>query len=224
MAGAFFMVELLLALLRGIGLGFAAGIPFGPVNAAVVDTSMRKCTRTALAIGMGGAFVDFLYSQLAVLGVGRVLKQYPDVSSFLVGGSGVVLVIYGVKTLMAPPLSRDPEGQRTGHQLQGRRLWAGFFAGVLLTLANPAALLSWVVLAGALLSDLTRLQSFLAGVGIFAGVTLWFAGIGWIARVGKLKFGERALLLTKTIGALIVAYGVFLVAQAGKAVWTTHLR
>jgi threonine/homoserine/homoserine lactone efflux protein len=218
------MVGLVFALLRGIALGFAAGIPFGPVNAAVVDTSMRKCTRTALAVGMGGAFVDFLYSQLAVLGIGRFLKQYPDFSSLLVGGSGVVLVIYGVKTLMAPPLSRDEEGQKTGHRLDNRHLGRAFLAGVLLTLANPAALLSWVVLAGALLSDLNHLEALAAGLGIFVGVSLWFAGIAWLARVGKLKLGERALLLTKTIGALIVVYGAFLVVRAGATVWQAHLR
>ena len=52
----------------------AAGIPFGPVNGAVVDTAIRRDMRSAVAVGMGGAFVDFIYSQLAVLGIGRVLK------------------------------------------------------------------------------------------------------------------------------------------------------
>jgi threonine/homoserine/homoserine lactone efflux protein len=203
-----------------MGLGLAAGIPFGPVNAAVVDTSMRQCHRTALAVGVGGAFVDFVYSQLAVWGIGKFLKQYPDLSSLLIGGSGVVLVIFGLRTLFAPPLREEDRARR----IENKAMWSAFFSGVLLTLANPAALVSWVVLAGALLSDLTHLQALLAGVGIFIGCTGWFFGIGWLARQGRLRFGQRALWLTKTIGAGIVAYGVFLVGKAGLTVWTLHIR
>jgi L-lysine exporter family protein LysE/ArgO len=203
-----------------MGLGLAAGIPFGPVNAAVVDTSMRKCRRTALAIGVGGAFVDFIYSQLAVLGIGRFLDKYPDLSNLLVGGSGVMLVIFGLRTLFAPPLREEDRARR----LENGSLWSAFFSGVLLTLANPAALVSWVVLAGALLGGLTYVQALTSGLGIFIGCTGWFAGIGWLARQGRLRFGQRALWLTKTIGAGIVAYGVFLVGKAGLTVWTLHIR
>ena len=203
-----------------MGLGLAAGIPFGPVNAAVVDTSMRQCHRTALAVGVGGAFVDFIYSQLAVWGIGKFLKQYPDLSSLLVGVSGVVLVIFGLRTLFAPPLREEDRARR----LENKALWSAFFSGVLLTLANPAALVSWVVLAGALLSDLTYVEALVSGLGIFLGCTGWFAGIGWLARQGRLRFGQRALWLTKSIGAGIVAYGVFLVGKAGLTVWTLHLR
>jgi L-lysine exporter family protein LysE/ArgO len=203
-----------------MGLGLAAGIPFGPVNAAVVDTSMRKCHRTALAVGLGGAFVDFIYSQLAVWGIGRFLKQYPDLSSVLVGGSGVVLVVFGLRTLFAPPLREEDRARR----IENKAMWSAFFSGVLLTLANPAALVSWVVLAGALLSDLTYVEALVAGVGIFIGCSGWFAGISWLARMGRLRFGQRALWLTKTIGALIVAYGVFLVGKAGLSMWTLHIR
>jgi threonine/homoserine/homoserine lactone efflux protein len=203
-----------------MGLGLAAGIPFGPVNAAVVDTSMRQCHRTALAVGVGGAFVDFIYSQLAVWGIGKFLKQYPDLTSLLIGGSGVVLVIFGLRTLFAPPLREEDRARR----IENKAMWSAFFSGVLLTLANPAALVSWVVLAGALLSDLTHVEALLAGVGIFIGCTGWFAGIGWLARQGRLRFGARALWLTKSIGAGIVAYGVFLVGKAGLTVWTLHIR
>ncbi len=213
------LVTLLLAFLRGLGLGLAAGIPFGPVNAAVVDTSMRRCYRTALAVGVGGAFVDFIYSQLAVWGIGKFLKQYPDLAIVLVGASGVVLFLFGLRTLFAPPLREEHSPG-----LAGRRLWSAFFSGVLLTLANPAALISWVVLAGALLSDLTNLQALLAGLGIFVGCTGWFAGIGWLARKGRLRFGQKALWLTKTIGACTMVYGVFLVGKAGMSVWVLHLR
>jgi threonine/homoserine/homoserine lactone efflux protein len=218
------VLYLALALLRGVALGIAAAVPFGPVNAAVVDTAMRRTYRLAMSVGLGGAVVDFVYSQLAVMGIGGVLSRYPNLSTALIGGSGVILVIFGIKTLLAPPLaSEDAVPERPVDGAQGRPHLAAFMSGVLLTLANPAALISWVVLAGAWLGDLSRLGALFAGVGIFLGCTLWFLGIAHLARRGKVKFGERARWLTKGIGALIVVYGIILVGQAGLA-FAAHLK
>jgi threonine/homoserine/homoserine lactone efflux protein len=216
------LVILILHFLRGIGLGVAAGVPFGPVNGAVVDTAIRRDFRVAMAVGLGGAFVDFIYSQLAVLGIGRVLKSHPDVSMVLMFVSGVVLVLFGLRTLLAPPLSEDRVTQPGA--VSARATWGAFFSGVLLTLANPAALMTWVVLAGTILGDLTSFEAFVAGLGIFVGCSMWFAGIAWLARVGQLRFGKKVLVLSKTISAFIVVYGVFLVGKAGFSVWTLHLR
>jgi threonine/homoserine/homoserine lactone efflux protein len=216
------LVILILHFLRGLGLGVAAGVPFGPVNGAVVDTAIRRDFRTAMAVGLGGAFVDFIYSQLAVLGIGRVLKSHPDVSLALSFVSGVVLVLFGLRTLMAPPLQEDRS--KRPDMPSSRATWAAFFSGVLLTLANPAALMVWVLLAGSTLSNVSHLEGFVAGLGIFVGCSAWFAGIAWLARVGQLRFGRRVLVLSKTISAFIVVYGVFLVGQAGFSAWTLHVR
>jgi threonine/homoserine/homoserine lactone efflux protein len=216
------LVILILHFLRGLGLGVAAGVPFGPVNGAVVDTAIRRDFRMAMAVGLGGAFVDFIYSQLAVLGIGRVLKSHPDVSLVLSFVSGVVLVMFGMRTLLAPPLREDQGTQST--RISPRATWAAFFSGVLLTLANPAALMVWVVLAGSILRDVSHLEGFVAGLGIFVGCSAWFAGIAWLAKVGQLRFGRRVLVLSKTISAFIVVYGVFLVGKAGFSAWTLHMR
>src|SRR5687768_12775225 len=95
---------MLLALLRGLVVGFVGGIPVGPVNAAVIDTAMRKCVRRALAIGAGGAFVDFLYSQVAIMGLGSLLSGAPSLATAFLGVGGVILVVLGVKTTAARPL------------------------------------------------------------------------------------------------------------------------
>jgi threonine/homoserine/homoserine lactone efflux protein len=216
------VVTLLLAFLRGIALGIAAGVPFGPVNAAVVDTAMRRGYRLGMCVGIGGAFVDLIYSQLAVMGIGGLLKRHPDLSAFLVGGSGVVLVVFGLKTILAPALGNE-DREVKDRAAGGRPALSAFFSGVLLTLANPAALISWVLLAGAWLGDLSRTGALFAGFGIFAGCTLWFALIAHLARRGALKFGQKAMWLTKTIGALIVVYGIILVGKAGIA-FAAHLK
>jgi L-lysine exporter family protein LysE/ArgO len=205
---------MLLALLRGILVGFIGGIPVGPVNAAVIDTAMRKCVRRAIFVGMGGAFVDFLYSQLGTLGLGSLLDGNPKLATAFVGIGGVVLVVVGLMTVTSPPIedvAPPPPPAR-------RALVASFFSGAFITLANPAALVSWVLIAGTVLAGMTPLESFIAGIGIFIGTTVWFIGIAWLAAKGRVKLGPRAAWITRTVGGLLVGYGVFLVGKASATV------
>ena len=100
-----------------------------------------------------------------------------------------------------------------------RALVSSFFTGVLITVLNPAALVSWVLLAGTVLADLTRLESLVAGAGIFIGTSLWFIVIAGLAAKGRVKLGSRAAWITRTVGALLVLYGVFLVGKASATVF-----
>jgi L-lysine exporter family protein LysE/ArgO len=206
---------MLLALLRGVALGFVGGIPVGPVNAAVIDTALRKCVKRAIAIGMGGAFVDMIYSQLAVLGLGTLLNGVPGLSTLFLGVGGVVLVVLGARALSRPPLTDEPVAPVVAR----RALVSSFFTGVLITVLNPAVLVSWVLLAGTILADLTPLQALVAGLGIFIGTSLWFTMIAWLASRGRVRLGQRAAWITRTVGATLVVYGVFLVGKASATVF-----
>jgi L-lysine exporter family protein LysE/ArgO len=209
-----------LALLRGIVLGFVAGIPIGPVNAAVIDTAIRKCFRRAMAIGVGGAFVDFVYSQIAFLGLGALFAHEPELANVLLAVGGMVLIVFGAVALRAPPVS--PVSVPNQRPVVARALLAAFATGVLITIANPAALVSWVLLAGTVLSGMTKLQAFVAGIGIFIGTTLWFLIVAWLATRGRMKLGQRSVLLTRGVGLLLVAYGIFLVGKASVVVWASR--
>lgn len=206
---------MLAALLRGLVVGFVGAIPVGPVNAAVIDTAMRKCVRRAIAVGMGGALVDFLYSQMASLGLGSLLARAPALATAFLGIGGVVLVVLGVKAVSSPPV----ENLAPPPPLVKRALLAAFFSGVLITVANPAAFVSWMLLAGTVMADLTRFESLIAGVGIFFGTTGWFVLISWLAAKGRVRLGPRAAWITRTVGVLLVIYGVFLVGKASATVF-----
>lgn len=207
---------MVLALLRGFVVGIVCCIPVGPVNAAVIDTAMRKCVRRAMAVGLGGALVDFVYSQLAIFGLGEILDRVPGLSTVLLGLGGAVLVALGVATLKAPPPIVQPEGPRCRAALA---LTGSFLSGALITVANPAALISWILVAGAVLSDLHGAAGVVAGMGIFAGCALWFVCIAYLASLGRIRLGARALWVTRTVGMLLLAYGVFLVGKASVVVW-----
>jgi threonine/homoserine/homoserine lactone efflux protein len=204
-----------LALLRGVMLGFVGAIPVGPVNAAVIDTAIRKCVRRAFCIGLGGAFVDFLYSQIAALGLLSVLARAPSLrSAFLLAG-GVILVVFGVINVTRPPI---PVALPDAPPARGGR-FRSFLTGVAITVMNPANFLSWFLLAGTVLAGLDHFECFIAGLGIFAGTAVWFMLITQLAAMGRVKLGPRAAWITRAVGATLVIYGVFLVGKASATVF-----
>src|SRR6478672_12256480 len=91
--------------LIGVAAGAATGIPIGPVNVAVIDAAYRHTLRRAMAVGLGGAVADCLYSGLGVLGVTPVLRTYPSVPPILYAVSGVVLLVYGFLTARSQPVA-----------------------------------------------------------------------------------------------------------------------
>lgn len=201
-----------LALLRGVLLGFVGALPVGPVNAAVIDTAMRKCVRRAFCIGLGGAFVDFLYSQIAAMGLLSVLAEFPSLQTGFLLIGGVILVVLGMLTVAKPPLPSN--AQPSEGPVHSSALFRSFLKGVGITIMNPANFVSWFLLAGTVLAGLDRGDCFIAGIGIFVGTAVWFVLLTWLAAKGRVHLGPRAAWITRTVGALLVVYGVFLVGKA----------
>ncbi len=211
---------MILVLLRGIILGFVGGIPVGPVNAAVIDTALRKCVRRAIAIGVGGAFVDAVYSVIAMMGLGTLMARAPGLATIFLGVGGVVLVVFGCMTVAKPPEVEEA----VPPAMMKRALVSSFVSGVLITVMNPAALVSWVLLAGTVLAGLSGVEVPIAALGIFLGTSLWFVVIAGLAAKGRVRLGARAAWVTRTVGALLVIYGVFLVGKASATVFATAIR
>src|SRR3954454_8083970 len=92
-------------LLIGAAAGALTGVPIGPVNVAVIDAAYRHTLRRAIAVGLGGACADGLYSALGILGVTPVLRSYAIVSPILYAVSGIVLMIYGFLTARSQPVA-----------------------------------------------------------------------------------------------------------------------
>jgi len=199
--------------LRGIMLGLVAGIPVGPVGAVIVDVALRHCFVRALAIGLGGAFVDFAYSQIALFGVAAVFDRHPVISDLLMIAGGVFLVIFGFVTSRMEPRKLDPD--RPHPSVDNGTLLKSVFKGVWLSVMNPALFFSWLLLAGTSLADMTHAQGLLAGAGIFLAAFGWFAGVAWLGLHGRAYLKSHVLWVSRIVGGLLVAYGFYLAATSG---------
>ena len=204
-------------LVIGIAAGALTGVPIGPVNVAVIDAAYRHTLRRAIAVGLGGALGDGLYSGLAVFGVTPLLSKFPGAEPMMYGASGLILLIYGALTVRSPPASTPipaDEHLASDSIVARREMWSGFRVGLALIVLNPAAIVTWVVIVGSRIHVETHLQGVACTLGVMLGSCGWFTLVAYLTRKGKNVFGEKAAWIPRIVGIGLIFYAVYLIAQA----------
>lgn len=197
----------------GFAAGAVTGIPIGPVNVAVIDAAYRHTLRRAIAVGIGGAVADGLYSALGVLGVTPILNQYPSVPPVLYAVSGVVLLIYGFLTARSQPVTPAQSANQPPPTAK-REMWAGFSVGLALIVLNPAALVTWVVIMGSMIPAAAPAQGVACALGVMIGSFTWFALVAYLTQKGKSVLGDKAAWIPRLVGIALMFYAVYLLAKA----------
>lgn len=202
--------------IRGAALGFAIAAPVGPIGILCIRRSAEGGPRLGLATGAGAAVADALYGSVAAFGLTAV-------SRFLVGErfwlqllGGLFLCYLGFKTMW----SRADRTSPSAPSPTGSTLLAAAGSTFLLTLANPATMLSFVaVFAGFGLGHIPGYSSAAALVaGVFTGSLAWWLilsqGVGlfssrftpgWIHGINRISGG---VLVGFGVAALIAAWRV----------------
>jgi threonine/homoserine/homoserine lactone efflux protein len=196
--------------LKGFLLGVLASLPLGPISATVIDVAMRHKVAHALSIAVGGALVDLIYCFFASLGLFATFGRFPSLSQVFYLASGAVLIQMGVVifTKKSNPTRRSKAGQNA------RTIFGGVMKGILISVANPALILSWVLLAGTFFGGLMPTDAIVASFGVFAGVCFAFYVLARLADHGRVRFGEKALWVPRIAGLMLVAYGAYLFSNS----------
>lgn len=200
--------------LIGAIVGVISGVPIGPVNLAVIDAAYRHSLRRALVVGVGGALGDGVYALVGILAMGPVLARYPVVSPVLYAVSGIGLFIYAIRVIRSQPDMPVRKPHHARGVTRPEPLWTGFLVGLGLVLMNPASIITWVLIVGLFLHDVTPAQGLCAAAGVSVGGFAWFTGVANVAEHGKNIIGEKTLKITRVVAYLILGYSVFAVLRA----------
>lgn len=207
-------MELLLAILKGTGMGLGAAVPIGPVNLEMARRTLRDGTSVGLAVGIGMIFGDAL---LALLGgaLGAKLARNEVIQTWLTFPAVIVLTGIGLWVLRGALLTfrrglRETSGDlraslhdRPGAATHLRAL----SAGLLMTLVNPAVWLYWFAAMPAVLGHVDVSPPFLAVpvllLGVIGGGSLWVLIFnGLIGYVGQ--FRRNWWLVAADLGGAVV--------------------
>jgi threonine/homoserine/homoserine lactone efflux protein len=204
------MLEALLAniwlMVKGAGIGFAVAAPVGPIGMLCIRTTLERGRLAGFAAGLGAAVADSIYGLIGVLGVAAISGVIEAERFWLELGGGIFVIGFGIHLGLKKPVIQN------GTDEIPVSLWADFLKTLLLTLANPSTILTFVAIfagvPGTAQADLHLVPVIVFGV-LLGSAGWWLLlsqGVGFIRH----KISDRALVwMNWSAGLLLIAFGLY---------------
>lgn len=199
------MLELFL---KGLLIGFAIAAPVGPIGILCIQRSLHDGFKVGLMTGMGAALADGTYGLIAGFGLTAVSSILVNHQFWIRVIGGLFLLYLGIKLLLTPPKERSTTGN------SDRSPWHACSTTYLLTLTNPATILSFVaVFAGLGLG--TAHPGINQAITLVAGITIgsaiwWLLLSGGIAFILHQRMSPSIMRVINLIsGGIISAFGIW---------------
>jgi threonine/homoserine/homoserine lactone efflux protein len=198
------MESVALLFLQAMLVGLAIAAPVGPIGLLVIQRTLTHGVPIGLATGLGAAVADAAYGAIGAFSVNGVIQRLDAAREPLALFGSVFLMWLAWRTWRSPP------APVAGAAPAGRGWWPSFGSTVMLTLANPATILSFVAVFGSLAGGGALARPELLVLGVLAGSALWWLLLS--AAVGRVRnrFDDRARRWVNRVSALLLA---------GFAVW-----
>lgn len=193
-------------LLQAMGVGLAIAAPVGPIGLLVIQRTLNHGTVIGLATGLGAAVADAAYGAVGAFGVTAVIHLLGAARVPLALGGSVFLLWLAWRTWRSVPAAAGTMALATG----APTVWTSFGSTVLLTLANPATIVSFIAVFGTLANREVPVSPWLLVAGVLAGSALWWLLLSVAVGHWRARFDVRARRWVNRVSALLLA---------GFAVW-----
>lgn len=189
---------------KGLAIGFAIAAPVGPIGVLCIRRTLADGRMAGLLSGLGAATADAMYGGIAGFGLTLISDFLVAYAVWIQVLGGGFLCYLGVKTFLETPADNAAT--------PNSRLVGAYGSTVLLTLTNPATILSFVaVFAG--LGLASSEHNYGAASVLVAGVFLG-SGLWWLLLSGGVSFFRNRFTVrwlswvNRLSGVVLVAFGV----------------
>jgi threonine/homoserine/homoserine lactone efflux protein len=192
--------------LRGLIIGFSIAAPVGPIGVLCIRRTLTQGRASGLVTGLGAATADSVYGAVAGFGLTAISGFLVSQQTLLRLAGGAFLCYLGLKTLFSKPATEPAKTSGAG-------LAGDYGSTFLLTLTNPATILSFVAVFAGLGLGAANPNDYLAAsslvAGVFLGSACWWlllsGGIGFFRE----KFDARKLRWVNMFsGLVLLVFGV----------------
>jgi threonine/homoserine/homoserine lactone efflux protein len=193
---------------RGVVLGFSIAAPVGPIGVLCIRRTLAQGRVIGFASGLGAATADMFYGAVAALGLTVVSNLLVSQQSWLRLIGGLFLLYLGIKTFRTPPASEAAE-TKTGAKYAG--VFGAYLSTLLLTLTNPATILSFTLIFSSVGLSLVTDSSLaiLLVIGVFCGSALWWLLLSGGVSLARNRINGPVLArINQFAGVVIVIFGI----------------
>ncbi|MCG3178236.1 MAG: hypothetical protein BIFFINMI_00562 [Phycisphaerae bacterium] len=207
------MTAILLAWVRGVGLGLAIAAPLGPINVEIIRRHLGSGLAAGLLLGLGACSVDTFYIIAISLGL-VTLQPSPAVQGWMLAASGAILLtLAGLILTSSVRSARRAADAQAGSAAPVRPL-RHYLVGLAMTASSPMNLIFWigVVASGQYVSHAVR-SPWPVVAGVMCGTVGWVVGLNGVLIAGRRLLRPGVLMAVNWLGAgLLIFY-------AGWALW-----
>jgi len=184
-----------------IGLLIAA--PVGPIGLLCVQRTLERGPKIGIASGLGAATADAVYGAIGAAGLTALIQLFTTLSKPLAVFGALFLAWMGLRLLQTPATGRPATTSK------GTGVLPAFSSTLVLTLANPMTILSFIAVFAALGGgqEPTPSTAMVMVSGIFSGSLLWWLILTGSVTLVRHKIGDSTLaLIQKAAGALLLGF------------------
>jgi threonine/homoserine/homoserine lactone efflux protein len=202
------MDALVLAGLKGLAVGFSIAAPVGPIGLLCIRRTLAGGWWLGFATGMGAATADMVYGLIAAAGLTAVTELLVSARQPLRFAGGAALIWLGLAFLRA-------ETPRDRVSTASSGLAAAYAGTFLLTLANPATILSFAAVMAGLGAMSASGETAVLVAGVFVGSALWWLALSTAVSLVRHRLPESVLVwINRASGAAIMVCGIFALTAA----------
>jgi len=202
------MDAIALAALKGLAVGFSIAAPVGPIGRLCLRRTLTGGWGLGFATGMGAATADMVYGLVAAAGLTAVTELLVGARQPLQFAGGAALILLGLTFVRA-----EAPGERVGADSTG--LAKAYATTFLLTLTNPATILSFAAVMAGLGAMTASGETAMLVAGVFLGSALWWLALSTGVSLIRHRLPAAALLwINRTSGVAIVVFGILALTAA----------
>ncbi len=195
-------------------IGFFMAFMIGPVFFMLIETSILKGARAAIAFDFGVILGDISFILIAYYGSKSLLEKIKDDPRlFLIGG--LVLIIYGILTYLDNTNKKEDHAEDLSIPVNNNYLKL-FIKGYFLNFINIGVLAFWlglIVVIGPTL-DMNPNRIFWYFSVVILGYFVTDLGKIFLAKQLKSKLTPKVIYrIKKTMGILLIVFGVGLMLK-----------
>lgn len=204
-------MDLILNILKGILVGFAASIPVGPVAILVIQKSLSKGFKAGFVTGLGACVVDTLFAVIAVFALAITQRFLSEHEVVILLAGGVILVGLGLAMTLKDPFRKMKSDGTSSASV------ADFMQAVLMTISNPGAIFVMLALFAFFgITDASPNTWHVAPIllAVAGGSAAYWFLLSWGLGRFRNRFKMTTILwISRVTGALVVIIGIVLLAQ-----------
>ena len=196
--------------LRGFLFGLSIAASVGPMSLLCIQRTLAKGQLYGLVSGLGVATADGVYGSIAGFGLTVITTFLVSQYIWIRVIGGVLLIYLGIKTLLAKPAEKAASAK-------ANNFFGAYVSTFLLTLANPATILSFVAIFASIGVGGAK-NNYLAAVlvvcGVFLGSALWWCILtGGVSLLRGRLTPVWLLWINRVSGGFLALFGAVLLVS-----------